>query len=64
MDMVKRGLLIEEKNLFNQWWSNPWNLPVNNKNFWSIEVIETRKCGKRIRDREKFRENYLDNNKG
>ena len=55
MDMVMRGILIEEKHLFNKWWNNPWNLPVNNKKIWSIEVIEARKCGKRSRDREKVR---------
>ena len=43
MDIVRRGILIKEKQLFNQCWSNPWNLPVNNKKIWSIEVIEARK---------------------
>ena len=36
-----RGILIEEKHLFNKWWNNPWNLPVNNKTIWSIQVMES-----------------------
>ena len=51
MDMGKRGLLTEYKQLFSQRWGNLWEIPGNYKKIWLREVTVAIKRGTWIRDR-------------
>ena len=51
MDMGKRVLLTEYKQLFSQRWGNLWEIPGNYKNIWLREVTVAIKHGTWIRDR-------------
>ena len=50
MEMGGRGLLTEDKHVFNQLWGDLWDFPGKDKKLWLIEVAATIKCGKGSRD--------------
>ena len=54
MDMGRRGIIPEDKKLFNQWCSSLWDLPGKDKNFWLREVPAASEYGRLIRYREKM----------
>ena len=52
MEMVRRGIIDEDKYIFSQWCSNLWDLPGKYKKIWLIEVTSARKCSKLNSNRE------------
>ena len=48
--MGRRGIIPEDKHLFNQWWSNLWYIPIKDHKLWLVEVTPARNCKKWNRD--------------
>ena len=49
-DMVRRGLIPEDKDLFNQRQINLWDLNRKDKKLWFREMTADIKCGKHRKD--------------
>ena len=64
MEMGRRGLLPEDKHLFDQRWSDLCYLPGKDKKLWLREVTSARNAANGEGIKKQLGVNSLDNNKG